>query len=120
MPGVVPYDEVGAWVSRFDVGIIPHLDMELTRSMNPLKLYVYLRWGVPVVSTEIYNVDRSHGMVSMASSHEEFLARIADVLAAGKPPADELQDYIEENSWSARFGLHVDALLSADPRLMQR
>ena len=111
MPGVVPYDEVGAWVSRFDVGTVPHLDMELTRSMNPLKLYVYLTWGVPVVSTEIHNLDRSTELLKVGASHEQFLAHVADFLANGKPEGDVFRRYIGENNWSARFKAHVDELI---------
>jgi len=113
MPGIVPYADVGAWLSRFDVGIVPHLDMELTRSMNPLKLYVYLSCGVPVVSTEVYNLDRSPGFLRIAGSHEEFLSQLQKVLAEGKPAAGALAQYVSENSWGARLAAHVDQLLAS-------
>jgi glycosyltransferase involved in cell wall biosynthesis len=110
MPGVVPYRHVGAWVSSFDVGIIPHLDMELTRSMNPLKLYVYLSCRVPVVSTEIYNVDRPLSLVRMASSHEAFIEQVESVLREGRPADSEFDRYIQANGWRTRFQPHLDEL----------
>ena len=113
MPGVVPYQQIGAWVTRFDVGIIPHLDMELTRSMNPLKLYVYLSCRVPVVSTEIYNVDRPSALVRVASSHEAFIEQVGELLAEGRPSDVEFDRYIRANAWASRFGPHVDELLGA-------
>jgi GT2 family glycosyltransferase/glycosyltransferase involved in cell wall biosynthesis len=116
MPGIVPYDQIGAWLSRFDVGIIPHRDMEMTRAMNPLKLYVYLGWGVPVVSTEICNIDLSTRFVSLARSHDEFLDRIAGVLEEGRIDDPALHRYINENCWTARFERHVDELLSSMKR----
>ena len=112
MPGVVPYQQIGAWVSRFDVGIIPHLDMALTRSMNPLKLYVYLSCRVPVVSTEIYNVDRPFALVRVASSHEAFIEQVGELLREGRPPDVEFDRYIQANAWATRFQRHVDELFS--------
>jgi glycosyltransferase involved in cell wall biosynthesis/GT2 family glycosyltransferase len=112
MPGVVPYEQVGAWISQFDVGIIPHLDMEMTRSMNPLKLYVYLSWYVPVVSTEIYNIDSTSKFVRVARTHDDFLEHVASALQDGRIESPELQRYIEENCWATRFGSHVDELFA--------
>lgn len=109
--GVVPYQQVGAWVSRFDVGIIPHLDMDLTRSMNPLKLFVYLSCQVPVVSTEIYNIDRNSPLLRVADSHDTFIAHVGDLLRAGKPNPAIFERYVRDNSWAARFRSHVDELL---------
>ena len=112
MPGVVPYDVVGAWIAEFDVGIIPHVDSQLTRHMNPLKQYVYLALGVPVVCTDIANVDRSHGAVRVAVTHEAFLQEVADVLDARCDRIDGAAMFIGENSWKQRFEKHVDLLLS--------
>lgn len=112
MPGVVPYAEIAAWVSHFDVGIIPHLKMELTRSMNPLKLYVYLSSGVPVVSTEIDNVDRTSSFVKIASTHEQFMQFVAELLAAGKEKSQALDRYVRANSWTSRMEPHMNELLS--------
>lgn len=111
LPGVVPYDQVGAWIERFDVGIIPHLNLDMTQRMNPLKLFVYLSWGVPVVSTEIYNLDRSAPWLKVASDHAEFLDHIAGTLASSRPDETAIRDYVRANSWRARFTPHVDELL---------
>lgn len=111
--GVVPYEEVGAWVSRFDVAIIPHLNSEMTQHMNPLKLYVYLSWMVPVVSTEIFNVDQQADLVHVARSHEEFLEHLLSVLKKGKNLTAAAMKYAVENSWEARFKRHVDELLTS-------
>lgn len=108
--GVVPYKHVGAWVSRFSVGIIPHVDMDLTRSMNPLKLFVYMSCRVPVVSTEIYNIDRDSPLLRVAESHESFIAHVGELLRDGKPDSAAFDRYVRENGWEARFRSHVDEL----------
>lgn len=111
--GVVPYEEVGAWVSRFDVGLIPHLNLEMTQHMNPLKFYVYLAWQVPVISTEIFNVDRAAHLLRVARSHEEFLEHISAVLQQPRGVPAAATHYVEENSWERRFGTHVDELIES-------
>ncbi|MFM2119894.1 MAG: hypothetical protein RL722_1362, partial [Pseudomonadota bacterium] len=108
--GVVPYAEIGNWLARADVGIIPHLNSDLTQSMNPLKLYVYLSWYVPVVSTEVYNIDTSTSFVRVAADHDSFLSHVEQTLAALRLDRQAVQTYIQANSWRARFETHIDAL----------
>lgn len=111
LAGVVPYEEVGAWVSRFDVGIIPHLNLEMTQNMNPLKLYVYLSWNVPIISTEIFNVDREARSLRIAGSHDEFISHISGVLENDTAGTEDMFNYVQQNSWRERFERHVDELL---------
>lgn len=110
MPGVVPYDRLGDWLSRFDVGVIPHLDMEMTRRMNPLKTHVYLAWGVPVVSTAVANVESDGELVRIAVSHEAFLHQLAQVLGQPRPEAARFREHVAANSWASRLGDAVDSL----------
>jgi len=111
MPGVIPYDEVAAWVDRFSVGLIPHLDMDLTRSMNPLKLFVYAAHGVPVVATDIPNLSREWPGLSIATDHDEFLARLERLLDADTK-LDRRSDFVLSNSWASRLERMVDMILS--------
>lgn len=110
MPGVVPYDRLGDWLSRFDVGIIPHLDMAMTRRMNPLKAYVYLGRGIPVVSTAVANVAADGELVHMAASHAGFLHLLDQVLARPRPPRERFEAYCDANGWQARLEGVVDGL----------
>ena len=47
----VPHEEVPEVLSRFTIGLIPFRYDELTRGVNPNKMYEYLAAGVPVVAT---------------------------------------------------------------------
>jgi len=76
MPGVVPYEEVGAWVKAFDVGIVPHKRSAQTAHMHPLKTYVYLRHGIPVVHTDLENIGMPHKLMHCAQTHDEFVRKI--------------------------------------------
>jgi hypothetical protein len=109
MPGVVPYDELGAWMRRFDVGLVPHLDIELTRYMNPQKLYTYLSWNVPVVATRVPNLDVADGLIHVVDSHQQFVQKIGTLL--DHPPAKgAFRAFVAANSWEARLSSHVNEL----------
>src|SRR5215217_4991100 len=49
--GVKRHHEAQRYIANFDVALIPHVDNRMTQRMNPLKLFVYVSMGVPVVST---------------------------------------------------------------------
>jgi hypothetical protein len=110
LAGVVPYARLGDWIAHFDVGLVPHLDMAMTRAMHPLKTGVYLSRGVPVVSTAVANVEADGELVRMAVSHDAFVHQVRQVLAAGRPPAARFQAHVAANDWRSRLHPHVDAL----------
>jgi len=101
--GVVGYPEVRAWISACDVAILPHVDSTKTQSMNPLKLYVYCSLGVPVVATDIRNLDDLRSHVAVASSNDDFIAKVEDSLAKGKKGiSGDLRQCLAANSWEQR------------------
>ena len=102
--GVRVYEEALRYIRHFDVAIIPHLDSELTRSMNPLKLYVYFSLHVPVVSTHIANIGDFREFVQVGRTPEEFIERI-DHCLNNNPVAgnvERIRSLLEVNSWNER------------------
>jgi hypothetical protein len=104
--GTKQYDEAQAIIRHFDVGLIPHVDNEMTRSMNPLKAYVYCALGVPIVSTPVANIGEMADFITVAEGPEGFLEAIELVLEAERPPID--RDALRPHSWDAR----VDRVLA--------
>ncbi|WP_201766023.1 glycosyltransferase family 1 protein [Cesiribacter andamanensis] len=98
--GGKPYTELPAYLSSWQVAMLPFALNESTRFISPTKTPEYLAAGKPVVSTPIRDVVRPYGeqqLVHIAGSPEEFCAAIEQAL---------LQHQDEE--WQAR----VDAFLS--------
>lgn len=86
--GVVPYSDLADYVGHFDVAIMPHLDNEVSKAMNPLKLYVYAAAGVPIVTTNVANITEVSRFARVAKSREEFVAAVKEQLAEQRlPPA---------------------------------
>ena len=101
--GVVRYPEVKAWVKRFDVALLPHLDTDQTRSMHPLKMLVYAAAGVPTVSTRIGNLGEFEPFINVAEDHADFIERVdAIVEGALTPNVDALGEVVNRNAWSRR------------------
>ena len=73
--GTKRYEEAQAIISHFDVALIPHLDNEMSRSMNPLKAYVYCSLGVPIVSSPVANLDQLAEFITFADGPTSSSAR---------------------------------------------
>ncbi|BAL80561.1 glycosyltransferase [Caldisericum exile] len=72
--GKLPQDQFAPILWESAVGIIPFKINDLTKNIDPLKIYEYLAAGVPVVSTPVGNV--SNLPVYVASTKEDFVEKI--------------------------------------------
>ena len=102
--GVRSYDKAVRYIHHFDVAMIPHLDNELTRHMNPLKLYVYFSLHVPVVTTPIANVGDFREFIQVGRTPEEFIDGIRyclnnDTISGN---IERLRGLLKANSWDER------------------
>lgn len=117
MPGPAPFEEAGAWARRFHVGLIPHLRTAMTEHMNPLKLYFYASHGVPVVSTDIPNIEDQWSGVSVASDHDAFVQAVERVLSSDRPA--DFNAFVQAHSWPSRLERHVDSIVRSLPGVFE-
>ena len=106
--GVRPYAEAHELLRHVDVALIPHLDDEMTRSMNPLKAFVYASAGVPIVATPIANLPDLDGELIVAAGVEGFEAAIAEHLRRGRIPVDP--ELIAPHTWDRRVAQVLDLI----------
>ena len=112
--GARDYEQIPHYIAAFDVCLIPFEDNELTRAVDPLKLYEYLAVGKPVVSTPLPRVLPFGHVIEIASQPQAFEDAIARALADGTPQRNaERQRSISAHSWTARVA-HIDAILRAE------
>lgn len=108
LPGVVPYEEAKHWIRSFDVALIPHKNTELTRYMNPLKLYLYLAMGVPVVTTSVENLGELAHHVVVAEGTAATIEAIEQCLRLDRSDMRaSIQEDLLRHSWERR----IDTLL---------
>jgi glycosyltransferase involved in cell wall biosynthesis len=113
--GIKPYDEAVHFVQHFDVALIPHLDNQMTRSMNPLKAYVYCAAGVPVVATRVANLDELAPFdVTVADGPDAFIAAIDAAVVRGRTTPDP--DLLATLSWRSRVEQVLELIDATSPR----
>jgi glycosyltransferase involved in cell wall biosynthesis len=100
--GYKSYKELPRYLHGMDVGLLPSLLNEYTRSMFPMKFYEYLASGLPVVSTPLdFTKGINEGIVSAAGS-EKFVNGINQQLMRGRLTANESYKFVGENTWQQR------------------
>jgi hypothetical protein len=113
--GVKPYEEAVRFIKAFDVAIIPHLRNQISDYMSPLKLYVYFTLGVPIVTTDVANIDDLAPYVGVGATHEAFLSALSSALG-GQQAMDfgRRRELIGGVTWERRVGAiwrEIDTIL---------
>jgi UDP-galactopyranose mutase len=112
------YKDLPAYMSGWDVALMPFALNEATRFISPTKTPEYLAAGRPVVTTPIVDVVRHYGSlaaVHIAETAEEFVAACERALAARddlswRVAADE---QLARGSW-ASTALEMNALIAVE------
>jgi len=97
------YEQLPAYLSGWDVALMPFAMNESTQFISPTKTPEYLAGGKPVVSTPIKDVVRHYGHlegVMIASSAEEFVDACERALELSRHP---------ESGWLAEADLMLSA-----------
>ncbi|AAM73423.1 MAG TPA: glycosyltransferase family 1 protein [Chlorobaculum sp.] len=113
--GKVGYDELPAWVQRFDLALMPLERSPLKRASNPNKLYEYAAAGVPILAIDYCDaVRKASGVAHVASTPEEFVRLVTQALADGRKAAR--QAFARAHSWEALAETMVHELRNAMQR----
>ena len=97
------YGELPAYLSGWDVALMPFAMNESTQFISPTKTPEYLAGGKPVVSTPVKDVVRTYGHlegVKIASTADKFIAACEAALELSRNP---------ESGWLAEADLMLSA-----------
>jgi glycosyltransferase involved in cell wall biosynthesis len=97
------YDQLPAYLSGWDVALMPFAMNESTQFISPTKTPEYLAGGKPVVSTPVKDVVRHYGQlegVKIASTPDEFVQACEEALELSRHP---------ESGWLAEADLMLSA-----------
>ena len=102
--GSKTYQELPAYLSGWDIAIIPFALNESTRFISPTKTPEYLSAGRPVISTSITDVVNPYGnnkLVSIADTPDEFITSIESILTMDNKDKwlEEVDAFLADNSW---------------------
>lgn len=85
--GSKDYGDLPAYLSGWDVALMPFAINEATRFISPTKTPEYLAAGCPVVSTPVTDVERHYGAleaVTIASGTQDFVNACEQALSLGR------------------------------------
>ncbi len=109
------YKELPAYLSGWDVGLMPFARNESTRFISPTKTPEYLAAGKPVVSTSIRDVVRPYGqqqMVHIADTVVDFVAAIETALREdASERLTRVDAFLGQNSWNKTWA-RMSALIA--------
>jgi glycosyltransferase involved in cell wall biosynthesis len=114
--GPKPYQEIPRYVAAFDVGVIPYVENEYTRSCFPLKLYEYLAAGKPVVASGVPELLGMEPDVVVAQGDTGFVEAIERALSLrGRSDLVRRTTIAAGNTWETRTERLLD-LITAELR----
>ena len=111
LTGAVAFEQAPAVLREFDVFLVPHVESDFTRSLNPLKLGEYLAIGKPIVSTRVAGFAELEGqsaadetpLCRLATGAREFVAQCEIALRESDKCAPAARRQIAQTmSWTER------------------
>jgi UDP-galactopyranose mutase len=104
--GMKSYEELPAYLSGWDVALLPFAMNDSTRFISPTKIPEYLAGGRAVVSAPIRDVVHPYGdlnLVSIAETPEEFVRETQKLLRRSEQEISEwtakVENHLSQNSW---------------------
>jgi len=105
--GKVPPGELFKYAEDWDVAMIPFINNELSEAVDPIKIYEYLYFGLPVIVKGIPHLG-SLPSVSVVSDAEEFVDDLIS-LREIKQKDQKIVD-LSEFTWDKRFSMLMEIL----------
>ncbi len=99
--GQIAHPKLAAYAANWDAALIPFKLLDLTRAVDPIKVYEYLALGLPVVAAGMPHLQQRMPFVWSVETAQDFEAAI--LAALGKPAAGEnVEAFLAANTWRRR------------------
>lgn len=107
--GPKSHEELAEIVATWRAGIIPFLDIPLTRSVDPNKIYEYFAWGLRCVTIDMGAV-QEYPWTHVYSDADSFLEGIRWAIDTPVNDVDlfQLTAFLESVSWDSRAKQMID------------
>ncbi|MEH7332812.1 hypothetical protein V7161_09260 [Neobacillus drentensis] len=103
--GKVHPSQLQQFVEKWHIGIIPFKSSKLSDAVDPIKIYEYLYFGLPTISTGIPHIGK-YPLVTHCEGEAAVKSAILqdyEQLIHSKLPYEELDDFLAKTTWDERF-----------------
>jgi glycosyltransferase involved in cell wall biosynthesis len=98
--GPKPITDLQGYANHFSIGLIPFKINDLTIAVNPLKLFEYFAFGMPVVSTNMPEVAKYEGLAYIGETTADFVKKIKVAVEENKNDLiNQRINLANNNSW---------------------
>lgn len=101
--GPKSYDEVPNYMHFSDVCMIPFKDNDISKNVNPIKLYEYFALGKPCVATKTEEMRKISSPARLTDSPQDFYNKILEALNEKNSNEQLYKEYASQNSWRHRY-----------------
>jgi len=105
--GKVHPNDLHRYTSRWSAGIIPFVEGVLSEAVDPIKIYEYLYFGLPVIVTGIRHL-KDYPMTYF-TERENVLDTLEHALQSKRKP-EEVDAFLARTTWRARFDTLISEL----------
>lgn len=112
--GIKDWKLIPSYLKAADVGIIPFIETDLTRNVNPLKLYDYFAVGLPCVSSFMFEIKKFEEpyILEIAKNDDDFIKAIERNIGKKDRKLDKKISIAKAHSWDKIFVTFSDLILS--------
>lgn len=111
------FEEIPSYIKYFHIGLVPYLVNEYTQGISPTKLFEYGIQGIPVISTNLREVEVYKDTILIAKDKNEFNKNINKIINMDKEQLlvlkQRMRDISLKNSWDAKFEYFYNLLLKS-------
>lgn len=106
-----PYEKLPAFVSGFDIQIIPFILDSITRSTSPVKLFEYMASGKPILTAAMPECLQYRSVLTYQDT-EDFLDKVPKALSLASDSSylEQMDQEARRNTWDARVEEILNAL----------
>ena len=114
--GEKPYRELPGYLRQFDVCTLPFTMNQLTRAVDPVKIYEYLSQGKPVVSVPLPELSSLSDLLYFAQGPAEFAHQIDRALTENDESLRQKRiSFASQNTWASRVEALDRAIRARSP-----
>ena len=115
--GLIPHEEVPAYVNHFDLCLIPYRANEYNKASFPLKFWEFMATGKPVIVTGVPELKEYSSLIGYAESVAQLEQLITYWLTHPEEKRAERIALAREHSWEKRVETILDLIQSYEHRV---